>query len=130
MNVLKKYLAYDSSVRVTVVNVTKMVQDARKVHNLSNVATAALGRTLAMTTIMSSNLKEKDNRLTIQIKGDGPLKSIVTCGNNSLKIKGYVTNGNITLPLNKWKIRCIKSNRKWLFKCYKRYRLKRTVYWA
>ena len=52
MNVLKKYLAYDSSVRVTVVNVTKMVQDARKVHNLSNVATAALGRTLAMTTIM------------------------------------------------------------------------------
>ncbi|CCY71361.1 33 kDa chaperonin [Clostridium sp. CAG:921] len=101
MNVLKKYLAYDSSVRVTVVNVTKMVQDARKVHNLSNVATAALGRTLAMTTIMSSNLKEKDNRLTIQIKGDGPLKSIVTCGNNSLKIKGYVTNGNITLPLNK-----------------------------
>ena len=68
MNVLKKYLAYDSSVRVTVVNVTKMVQDARKVHNLSNVATAALGRTLAMTTIMSSNLKEKDNRLTIQIK--------------------------------------------------------------
>ena len=26
MNVLKKYLVYDSSVRVTVVNVTKMVQ--------------------------------------------------------------------------------------------------------
>ncbi len=101
MDILKKYLAYNSSVRVTVVNATDMVQKARNIHSFSNVVTAAVGRTLVMTTIMASQLKEKDNKLTIQIKGDGDIKSIVTCGDNSLKIKGYATNPNVELPLNK-----------------------------
>ena len=53
------------------------------------------------TTMMSSMLKEKENRITVQIKGDGPLKSIVVCGNSSLNMKAYVSNPNVELPLNK-----------------------------
>lgn len=99
-NILKKYLAYDGMVKVVLVNGTKMVSEARNIHNLSNVATAALGRTLIMTAIMSSKLKEKDNRITVQIKGDGPIGSIVTCGNSNLDIKGYVSVPDVELPLN------------------------------
>lgn len=99
-NILKKYLAYDGMVKVVLVNGTKMVSEARNIHNLSNVTTAALGRTLIMTAIMSSKLKDKDNRITVQIKGDGPIGSIVTCGNSNLDIKGYVSVPDVELPLN------------------------------
>ena len=99
-NILKKYLAYDGMVKVVLVNGTKMVSEARNIHNLSNVTTAALGRTLIMTAIMSSKLKDKDNRITVQIKGDGPIGSIVTCGNSNLDIKGYVSVSDVELPLN------------------------------
>lgn len=99
-DVLRKYLAHNGSVRVIIIDVTNMVTKCRKVHNLSNVATAALGRTLAISTIMSSMFKDKSCRLTVQIKGDGPLGNIVVCGNSLLKMKGYVTNPNIEIPLN------------------------------
>lgn len=99
-NILKKYLAYDGMVKVVLVNGTKMVSEARNIHNLSNVTTAALGRTLIMTAIMSSKLKDKDNKITVQIKGDGPIGSIVTCGNSNLDIKGYVSVPDVELPLN------------------------------
>lgn len=99
-NILKKYLAYDGMVKVVLVNGTKMVSEARNIHNLLNVTTAALGRTLIMTAIMSSKLKDKDNRITVQIKGDGPIGSIVTCGNSNLDIKGYVSVPDVELPLN------------------------------
>lgn len=99
-DILKKYLAYDGKVRVFVIDATNMVKEARKIHGLSNVATAALGRSIMITTIMSNMLKEKEHRITVQIKGEGPLKNIVVCGDNSLKMKGYVTNPNVELPLN------------------------------
>ena len=101
MDILKKYLAHNESVRVTIVEATELVQKARDLHLMSNVATAAFGRTIMMATIMASNLKEKTDKLTIQIKGDGDLKGIVVCGNNTLKMKGYVFNPFVELPLNK-----------------------------
>ena len=99
-DILKKYLAHNGSVRVIVLDATKMVTEARKLHRLSNVATAALGRTLAISTIMSSMFKDKSYRLTVQIKGDGPLGNIIVCGDSSLNMKGYVTNPDVELPLN------------------------------
>lgn len=99
-NVLKKYLAYNGQVLVIYVDATDLVKIARNTHNLSNVATAALGRTLVMTAIISSTLKEKTDKLTVNIRGDGYLGNIITCGNSDLKLKGYVTNPEVELPLN------------------------------
>lgn len=96
-DICKKYLAHGNSVRVVICDVTEMVKKSREIHNLSNTATVALGRTLAMTTIMSSMLDEKDDRLSIQISGDGPISNIITCGNGNLEIKGYVSNPEIEL---------------------------------
>lgn len=101
MDVLKKYLAHNDMVRVTVVDATDLVQQARDIHLLSNVATAALGRTLIASLMVASNFKENDNKLTVQIKGDGPLKSIIVCSDNTLNIKGYVSVPDVLLPLNK-----------------------------
>ncbi len=100
-DIVKKYLAFDEKVLVIVIEATNMINELRNLHGLSNVATATIGRSLMATTMMSSMLKEKENRITVQIKGDGPLKSIVVCGNSSLNMKAYVSNPNVELPLNK-----------------------------
>lgn len=100
MNNIKKYLAYDKSVRVMAIDATEMVQKLRDIHNLSNLATAALGRVVIVASMIASTLKNNDDRLTIQIKGDGPLKNIVVCADRNLNIKGYVLNPDVELPLN------------------------------
>lgn len=99
-DILKKYLAYNDKVLIYFVDATNMVTNARNIHKLSNVATATLGRTMIITTIMSDMLKEDENRITVQIKGDGPIGQVVVCGNHNLDIKGYVNNPDIDLPLN------------------------------
>lgn len=99
MDILKKYLAHNDMVRVSVIDATDMIQNVRDIHFLSNVATAALGRVILVSTMICSNFKEENNKLTVQVKGDGELGSIVVCGNNTLKMKGYVTNPSLTLPL-------------------------------
>ena len=96
----KKYLAYNKSVRVMAVDATEMVQQLRDIHNLSNLATAALGRVVIVAAMIASTLKNEDDRLTIQIKGEGPLKNIVVCADKNLNLKGYVLNQDVELPLN------------------------------
>lgn len=95
IDLCKKYLAHNDSVRVIICDVTNMVKKSRDIHNLSNTSTVALGRTLAMTSIMSSMLDGENDRLSIQISGDGPIGNIIICGNNKLNIKGYVSNPEI-----------------------------------
>ena len=96
-DICKKYLAHSDSVRVVICDVTNMVKQIRDIHNLSNTATVAMGRTLAITSIMSSLLEEANSRLSIQISGEGPIGNIITCGNNDLEIKGYVSNPTVEL---------------------------------
>ncbi len=100
-DICRRYLTNNGQVRVTVIIATSMVTDARNIHNLSNVATAALGRTMMVTTMMADMLKDTDNMLTVQIRGDGPLGNIIVCSNNSLNTKGYVQNPQVELELNK-----------------------------
>lgn len=100
MNSIKKYLAYNGSVRVMAIDATEMVQEIRDIHNLSNLATAALGRVMIVSSMIASTLKSYEDRLTIQIKGDGPLGNIVVCANSALELKGYITNPEVELALN------------------------------
>ena len=97
---LKKYLAYNGKVRVECINSTNLVEEARKVHDLSPTATAALGRLLTITEIFQSDLKEKDESITLQIKGNGPLGILTAVGDGKGSVKGYVQNSKVELPLN------------------------------
>ena len=96
-----KCLAYEGKVSIICADTTYLVEQARKIHDLSPVATAALGRTLTVSSIIAINMKDKDDRLTVQIKGDGPIGNIVVVANNFPKLKGYVGNNLLDLPLNK-----------------------------
>lgn len=95
-----KFLAYKGKISVTCTNTTKLVEKARKTHDLSPVATAAFGRLLTMSVIMGNEMKGDKNRLTIQMKGNGPLGTMLATADKFSKVKGYVANPIVDLPLN------------------------------
>lgn len=95
-----KFLAYQGKVSVTCINTTQLVEKARKIHDLGPLATAAFGRCLTMTAMMGAEMKNKQDKLTIQIKGNGPIGMMVTSSDFFPRVKGYVGNPQVDLPLN------------------------------
>ena len=91
----------DGGIRVFVAVTTDMVNSAQKIHHTYPVATAALGRTLTIASIIGAGLKNETDTTTIQFKGDGPLGSIVAVTDSSAHVRGYVVNPFVDLPLNK-----------------------------
>lgn len=72
------------------------VDEARRLQNLSPVATAALGRALAGVALLSADLKF--GKVFMQIKGDGPLKEILAEANHEGHLRGMVRNPQVDLP--------------------------------
>ena len=87
------------SFRVYVTITTDMVEEARKIHDTTPLATAGLGRTLTGAGIMGILLKSEDEKLTVQFKGDGPAQQILACANGRGDVKGYIVNPDVDLPL-------------------------------
>ena len=99
---IKKFLAYNGKISITCANTTNLIEKARQIHDLSPVATATFGRMLTITAIMGNEMKNKTDKLTVQIKGNGPIGSMLVTSDNSPKVKGYVTNPHVDLPLNEF----------------------------
>ena len=92
-------VAADSSIRVFLGITTGLVEKARQIHDTTPVATAALGRTLTATVMMGLMLKGKDNKISVQIKGNGPVKQILAVADERGYVKGYISNPHVELPL-------------------------------
>lgn len=99
---IQKFLAYDGKISVTCISSTNMIEKARKIHDLSPLTTAAFGRMLTITAILANEMKNEKDKLTVQIKGNGPIEAMVATANNFPKVKGYVANPHIDLPLNEF----------------------------
>ncbi|OPX45480.1 33 kDa chaperonin [Ruminiclostridium hungatei] len=92
--------AAEGTVRAFAAVTTGLVNKASNIHDLSPIAAAALGRTLTAVGMMARMLKNEKDKLTIQIKGDGPLGGIVVVSDFQANVRGYVHNPNVDLPLN------------------------------
>lgn len=88
----------NQQVRLFVAITTEMVDKARAIHGLSPLATAALGRTLTATAIMGSMMKGDKDLITLQIKGDGPIGTVLATSDACARVKGYVGNPLVDLP--------------------------------
>ncbi|MDO5715613.1 MAG: Hsp33 family molecular chaperone HslO [Tissierellia bacterium] len=88
-------------IKLTVAITTDVVNEAAKTHKLSKTASAALGRTLTATAIMGSWLKNPQDAITVNIKGNGPLGRMITTCKNDGYIKGYVDHPDADLPTRK-----------------------------
>ena len=97
---IMKFLAYNGKISVICAETTQLVEEARKIHDLSPVVTATFGRMLTATAIMANEMKNEKDKMTVQIKGNGPLQMMIATANNFPKVKGYVVNPTVDLPLN------------------------------
>lgn len=100
MDILYKGSAFDNNVSVTVIEATDLVNKAIKIHGLSPLAAAALGRTLIATAFMASTLKTEGDRVSVTLNGDGVGGQIVVAGDAQLNMRGYIDNPTCELPLN------------------------------
>lgn len=96
---LIRCLAYGGKVSITLISSTNLVEYARQIHDLSPTATATLGRILTIGELIGAGLKSDKESITIQVKGNGPIGTCVCVADYGLKVKGYVQNPQVELPL-------------------------------
>ncbi len=100
---VKKYLAYDKKVQIICVNTKDLVQKVVELNDLTPTTAATAGRVLTASGIVGhTEMKEDDDSVTIQIKGDGPIGNIICVASresNVVKSKIYIQNPHIELPL-------------------------------
>ena len=106
MGTLKKFMAHVDMVKISCVDTTDMVEEARKIHGLNPTPTAALGRVLTMASLMGTMMKNEDDKLTIQIISDGPIGSILVTTNSNGNENGKL---NVSAVVGKGDLRIIKD---------------------
>ncbi|MEW4372796.1 Hsp33 family molecular chaperone HslO [Paenibacillus kandeliae] len=92
-------IALGGKIRAFAIRSTELVEELRRRHDTWPTATAALGRTLSTAAMMGAMLKGEE-KLTLQVKGNGPLGQIVTDANAKGEVRGYVDNPHVHLPSN------------------------------
>ena len=99
---LKDYIvtatAADAHIRAFACTTRELCEESRRLHNTSPVMSAALGRTLTAAAMMSIMMKGDGDRLTIQIKSDGPSGGLTVCADSHGNVKGYTPVPDVILP--------------------------------
>ena len=104
MDKILRIIEKNGAFRAFVADTRDIVNDAVKIHNLTPTAAAAMGRTLTAASIMGIDLKDKNETLSVQIDGDGPIEGIVTVSDFHGNVRGYVGNSSVDLPLKNNKL--------------------------
>ena len=94
-------MAANHQVRFFAAYSKNLVEEARKHHDTSPVATAALGRLLTAGAMMGTMCKNDSDVITIQIKCSGPIGGLVVTADAKANVKGYVYNKDVMLPPSK-----------------------------
>ena len=87
----------DGYVKAVAITGRDLIERARNIHTLLPMATAALGRALLGASMMGDMLKEQEGSLTLQIKGGGPLGTILAVSDCQGNVRGYVQNPHVDL---------------------------------
>lgn len=92
--------AADSQIRAFAITSRELVEEARKRHGTSPVVTAALGRLLSAGAMMGTMMKGEQDLLTLQIRGDGPVRGLTVTADSQGNVKGYPEEPVVLLPAN------------------------------
>lgn len=100
MSLITRAITADGSARMILTDSTGIVQKAADIHGASKTVTAALGRSLTAASLMGSLLKDKDNSLTLQINGGGPIGRIVCVSDYKGNVRGCADDPTVELLPN------------------------------
>lgn len=92
--------AADAQIRAFAITSRELVEQARSIHDLSPVITAALGRLLSAGAMMGSMLKGGNDVLTMQIHCDGPVRGLAITADANANVKGTALEPQVMLPPN------------------------------
>ncbi|MFT3982308.1 MAG: Hsp33 family molecular chaperone HslO [Lachnospiraceae bacterium] len=93
-------IAGDGQIRAFAATTRRIAETARASHNTSPVVTAALGRLLTAGAMMGTMLKGEKDLLTLQIRGNGPMKGLTVTADSSANVKGYALVPDVRIPAN------------------------------
>ena len=96
---LVRAISKDGYVKAVAVSTRELTERARQIHKTLPVGTAALGRTLAAASMLGNALKGEGASLTLQIKGGGPLGTILAVSDTEGNVRGTVDNPQVDVPL-------------------------------
>ncbi|MEY8322508.1 Hsp33 family molecular chaperone HslO [Lachnospiraceae bacterium 54-11] len=98
MDYIVRATAANAQIRAFAATTRDLVEKARKAHNTSPVATAALGRLMTGAVMMGVMAKNGEDLLTLQVSGDGSLKGMTVTADGRGNVKGYANEPLVMLP--------------------------------
>ena len=90
-------MSADGFVKASVITSKEICERARQIHKTLPTATAALGRVLTACSMMGNLQKADDGSLTLQIKGGGPLGTLLATSDSTGNVRGYVQHPQVAL---------------------------------
>ena len=94
---LVRGMTMDGFVKVVAIRSTELVRRGAQIHNTTPNATAAFGRALTAASMMGNMQKVDNGSMTMQIKGGGPIGTIVCVSDPVGNVRGYVYEPNVPL---------------------------------
>ena len=90
-------ISADGYLKAVAITSKGIVERARQIHKTLPTATAALGRVLTACSIMGNMQKADEGSVTLQIKGGGPLGTLLATSDSTGNVRGYVQNPQVAL---------------------------------
>ena len=100
MSKVVRLISVAGDLTVIATDSTDIVADAHRIHNTTNVCSAALGRLLTAASLMGATLKSEDNSVTLRLNGDGPAGAVIAVSDFEGNVRGYISDPRVSLPLN------------------------------
>ena len=94
---LVRGMSMDGMVKVVAIRSTETVRRGAEIQGTTPNATAAFGRALTAASMMGNMQKVENGSMTLQIKGDGPIGSIVCVSDSVGNVRGYVYEPKVPL---------------------------------
>jgi len=94
---LVRGMSMDGFVKMVAIRSTQLVSRGAQIHKTTPNATAAFGRALTAASMMGNMQKVEKGSMTLQIKGGGPIGSIVCVSDAVGNVRGYVYEPNVPL---------------------------------
>ena len=94
---LVRGMTLDGFVKAVAIRSTETVRRGAEIQKTTANATAAFGRALTAASMMGNMQKVENGSMTLQIKGGGPIGSIVCVSDPMGNVRGYVTQPDVPL---------------------------------